>query len=209
MKILIADDHPVLLAGVRAVLERAGLDVVGEAHTGPEVVPLVARVEPDVALIDMRMPGLDGLGCIERIKAHHPEVKVVVLSMNGEPDLVQAAFRRGACGYILKAIDAEGLVSAIRQAVEGTAFHARGLPGVSDDGVTRRAGLTEREATILKLVARGLSNHEIARELWVTEPTVKFHLTRIYKKLGVGSRTAAARWAFAKGVAGGPNEAAA
>lgn len=201
MKVLIADDHPVLLAGVRAVLEEAGLEVVAEAHSGPEVLPLAGRYSPDVALLDLRMPGLDGLGCIERLKERYPDIKVVILSMNGEPEQMQAAFRCGACGYVLKGIAPRDLVSAIRQAVDGTAFHAQGLPAVTDGALIRSAGLTEREAEILRLVARGLSNQEIARELWVTEPTVKFHLTRLYRKLGVTSRTAAARWAFAKGLA--------
>jgi DNA-binding NarL/FixJ family response regulator len=209
VKVLIADDHPVLLTGVRTVLVEAGLEVVAEARTGPEVLPLVGRHSPDVALIDLRMPGLDGLGCIERIKARYPDVKVVILSMNGEPEQMQAAFRRGACGYVLKGIDPRDLVSAIRQAVDGTAFHAQGLPAVSDGALIRAAGLTDREAEILRLVARGLSNQEIARELWVTEPTVKFHLTRLYRKLGVTSRTAAARWAFAKGLAAETIEATA
>jgi DNA-binding NarL/FixJ family response regulator len=205
VRVIIADDHPVLLAGVRRVLEGSGFDVVGEAHSGPEVLPLAGRLEPDVALLDMRMPGLDGLGCIERLHARYPQVKVVVLSMTSEPEVVQAAFRRGACGYVLKAIDPEGLVSAIRQAIDGTAFHAQGLPALSDDGPSSSAGLTERELEILKLVASGLSNHEIGRRLWVTEPTVKFHLTRIYRKLGVSCRTAAARWAFTKGIVGAPS----
>lgn len=209
MRILIADDHPVLLTGVRSVLEQGGFEVVGEVHSGPEVLPLAGRVDPDIALIDMRMPGLDGLGCIERLHARYPEIKVIVLSMTGEPDTVQAAFRRGACGYILKGIDAAGLVSAIRQAVEGTAFHAFGLPALANDSVATNAGLSEREVEILKLVATGLSNLEIGKELWVTEPTVKFHLTRIYRKLGVSSRTAAARWAFAKGLVTDPTHEAA
>jgi DNA-binding NarL/FixJ family response regulator len=209
VKVLIADDHPVLLAGVRTVLEEAGLEVVAEAHSGPEVVPLAGRYSPDVALLDLRMPGLDGLGCIERLKARYPNVKVVILSMNGEPEQMQAAFRCGACGYVLKGIEPRDLVSAIRQAVDGTAFHAQGLPAVTDGALIRSAGLTEREAEILRLVARGMSNQDIARELWVTEPTVKFHLTRLYRKLGVTSRTAAARWAFAKGLAAERAEAGA
>ena len=200
LRVLIADDHPVLLAGVRRILEDAGFEVVGEAHSGPEVLPLAGRVDPDLAIIDLRMPGLDGLDCIDRLRRRYPRVKVVIFSMNGEPEQVQAAFQRGACGYVLKSIDPRGLVSAIRQAVDGTAFHARGLPALASDTASQSAGLTDRETEILKLVARGLSNAEIARELWVTEPTVKFHLTRTYRKLGVTSRTAAARWAFAKGL---------
>jgi DNA-binding NarL/FixJ family response regulator len=202
MKLLIADDHPLILVGVRQILEGEPLfEVVGTATTGAEVLPLVARLNPDVVLLDLRMPGMDGLGCLERIRERHPKVKVVVLSMSTDPEQIQAAFKRGACGFVIKSIDPSDLASAIRQAVQGTAFHALGLPALNENAVGRAAGLTEREVTIMKAVSRGLSNQAIGKELWVTEQTVKFHLTNIYKKLGVTNRTEAARWAFAKGLA--------
>jgi DNA-binding NarL/FixJ family response regulator len=202
MKLLIADDHPLIVAGVRHILEREPLfEVVGTAATGAEVLPLVARLNPDVVLLDLRMPGVDGLGCLERIRARHPKVKVIILSMTTDPEQIQAAFKRGACGFLIKTIDLSDLASAIRQAVAGTAFHALGLPALNENAVARAAGLTERELTIMKAVSRGLSNQAIGKELWVTEQTVKFHLTNVYRKLGVTNRTEAARWAFAKGFA--------
>lgn len=202
MKLLIADDHPLIVAGVRQILEREPLfEVVGTAATGAEVLPLVARLNPDVVLLDLRMPGVDGLGCLERIRARHPMVKVIILSMTTDPEQIQAAFKRGACGFLIKTIDLNDLASAIRQAVAGTAFHALGLPALNENAVARAAGLTERELTIMKAVSRGLSNQAIGKELWVTEQTVKFHLTNVYRKLGVTNRTEAARWAFAKGFA--------
>ncbi|MCW2963925.1 MAG: two component transcriptional regulator, LuxR family [Actinomycetia bacterium] len=200
MNVLIADDHPLFLAGVRDLLGREeGFDVIGEARYGPEVLPLVSRLHPDLLLLDLRMPGLDGLACLERVRARHPKVKVVVLSMCAEPEQIQAAFKRGACGYVLKSIDANDLTSAIRQAVDGTAYHAFGLPALNEDTSARLAGLTEREIEIVKAVARGLSSQAIGKELWVTEQTVKFHLTNIYRKLNVSNRTEAARWAFSQG----------
>ena len=201
MKILIADDHPLMLAGVRHSLEAdEGFEVVAEARSGTEVLPLIGRTSPDAVLLDLRMPGIDGLGCLDRIVARHPNTKVIVLSVTSDPERIQAAFRHGACGYIVKGIDVIDLPSAIRQAVDGTAYHALGLPALNEESAVKAAGLTERELTIIKAVARGLSNQAIGRELWVTEQTVKFHLTNIYRKLRVANRTEAARWAFAHGL---------
>jgi DNA-binding NarL/FixJ family response regulator len=201
MRILLADDHTLMLAGIRRVLEEAGdFEVVGEAHVGSEVLPLVGRTDPEVVLLDLRMPGIDGLGCLERIRARYPRVKVVVLSASTNPEQIQAALARGACGYVVKTIAGQDLASAIRQAIEGTVYHAIGMPEMSETAIAKSAGLTERELTIVKAVARGLSNQAIAKELWVTEQTVKFHLTNIYRKLGTANRTEAANWAFARGL---------
>jgi DNA-binding NarL/FixJ family response regulator len=201
MKVVIADDHALMLAGMRQALEAdVGFEVVGEARSGSEVLPLVARLSPDVVVLDLRMPGVDGLGCLQRIREHFPGVKVVICSMSSDPDQIQAAFKRGAAGYILKTINPIDLGSAIRQAVEGTAYHALGLPAMDEETVARAAGLTDREFEIVKAVARGLSNKAIANELWVTVQTVKFHLTSIYRKLRVNNRTEAARWALRKGL---------
>lgn len=201
MKLLIADDHPLVVAGIREVLAKEpSFDIVGSASSGSEVMPLIGRLNPDVVLLDLRMPGVDGLGCLERINDRYPKIKVVVLSMTTDPEQIQAAFKRGACGFVIKSIDPADLASAIRQAVNGTAFHALGLPALNENAVARSAGLTDRELMIMKAVSRGLSNQAIGKELWVTEQTVKFHLTNLYRKLGVTNRTEAARWAFAKGL---------
>jgi DNA-binding NarL/FixJ family response regulator len=201
VRIVIADDHPVLLAGVRTVLEAdGGFEIVGETHVASNILPLVGETEPDVVLLDMRMPGMDGLSCLDRLRARHPEVRVVMYSMGAEPEQVQAAFKRGACGYVIKSVDPRDLGSAIRQAVEGTAFHALGLPAITEDTVAKAAGLTEREFEIMKAVALGLANKAIGKELWITEQTVKFHLTNIYRKLGISNRTEAARWALSRGL---------
>lgn len=205
MKVLLADDHRLMLQGIRAALAGAeGIEVVGEAHTGSQVLPLVGQTGADVVLLDIRMPQLDGLGCLERLRERFPEVKVVVLSLFSDAEHIQMALSRGAVGYIVKSINPLDLPAAIRQAVEGTVYHPLGLPEVDEASEARAAGLTERETAILKAVARGLSNQAIGRELWVTEQTVKFHLTNIYRKLGVRNRTEAARYAYQHGLVESP-----
>ena len=207
MKVLIADDHPLMLGAVRRVLEAAdGFEVVAETRKGPEVLPLIGRTAPDVVLLDLRMPELDGLACLDRIAARHPQTKVVVLSVSSDPEVIQAAFDHGACGYLVKSIDLADVVSAITRALEGTAYEAVGLP-MLDESATDEVGLTDRELTILNGVARGLSNQALGKELWVTEQTIKFHLTNIYRKLKVGNRTEAARWAFTHGLVGDADSA--
>jgi DNA-binding NarL/FixJ family response regulator len=205
MKVLIADDHRLMVEGIRHALEPAeDIEVVGEASVGSQVLPLVRRLSPDVVLLDMRMPQMDGLLCLDGIRKHCPKVKVIVLSVFSDPEHIQAAFRHGASGYIVKSVNPVDLPSAIRQAVEGTVFHAIGVPESSDAAIGKASGLTERELGILKAVARGLSNSAIGKELWVTEQTVKFHLTNIYRKLDLANRTEAARYAYEHGLVDSP-----
>ncbi len=125
-----------------------------------------------------------------------------MLSASTSPDLIESALRRGASAYVLKSVDPSDLPSTLRQAVSGNVFSAIGLATANDAGATgpRGSGLTERETAILKALARGLSNDEIAKELWVTQQTVKFHLTNIYRKLGVKNRTEATRYAYQQGL---------
>jgi DNA-binding NarL/FixJ family response regulator len=202
MRVLIADDHPLILAGIKHALEEAdGFDVVAETNNGSQVLPLVSQTKPDLALLDMRMPGMDGLTCLDRIRARHPEVKVVILSVSTDPDVIQDVLNRGASAYIVKSVNPVDVPSALRQALEGSVFNAIGLPEkqVADDAA-KAAGLTDRETSILKALARGLSNDAIGKELWVAEQTVKFHLTNIYRKLGVSNRTEATRYAYEHGL---------
>jgi DNA-binding NarL/FixJ family response regulator len=201
MKVLIADDHRLVLEGVRRALASArDIEVVAEATSGSQVLPLVRRTNPDLVLLDMRMPGLDGLACLEQLTKHCPSVKVIVLSAYKESNHVQAAFNRGASGYIVKTVNPVDLPSAMRQAVDGTFFSPLGTPDASDGDGAASAGLTDREFDILKALARGLSNLAIGKEFWVTEQTVKFHLSNIYRKLGVANRTEAARYAYERGL---------
>ena len=194
-----------MLGGIRKALEASeDIEIVGEAHNGSQVLPLIARTLPDVVLLDMRMPQLDGLACLEMIRTRYPAIKVVMLSVFSDPSHIEAALARGASGYIIKSINPLDLPSAVRQAVEGTVYHPVGLPDDTETTSAKAVGLSEREVSILKAVARGLSNQAIGKELWVTEQTVKFHLTNIYRKLGVANRTEAARYAYQHGLVGSP-----
>jgi DNA-binding NarL/FixJ family response regulator len=206
MRVLIADDHPLILAGIKRALEEAdGFDVVAEASTGSQVLPLVSQTHPDLALLDLRMPEMDGLTCLDRIRKQHPKVKVVILSVSTDPEVVQTVLNHGAAAYVVKSVNPIDLSSALRQALEGTVFSAIGLPEkTAQQDAVKAAGLTERETTILRALARGLSNEAIGKELWVAEQTVKFHLTNIYRKLDVKNRTEAARYAYEHGLTDSP-----
>src|ERR671934_584548 len=201
VKVLIADDHRLMAEGVkRALAEADDFEVVGEAQNGAQVLPLVSRLRPDMVLLDLRMPQMDGLQCLAEIRERYPETKVVVLSVSTDPEVIQAVLKRGASAYIVKNVNPADLPSALRQAAEGTVFTAIGLAENGVSAVAKEAWLTERELVILDALTRGLSNSAIAKELWVAEQTVKFHLTNIYRKLGVANRTEAARYAYEHGL---------
>ena len=200
LKIVIADDHRLILHAVRESIEAVDdMEIVGEADSGAAVLPLVERTRPDVVLLDVRMPGMDGLACLERIRKRHPRIDVVMFSGCCEDEQIRAAFRRGAAAYIVKSVNPADLPAAIRQAHEHTVYHPLGA-GHDAPGETELPELTDRELAVLKAVARGLSNRAISKEFWVTEQTVKFHLGNIYRKLGVPNRTAAARHAHQHGL---------
>ena len=203
MRVLIADDHRLILDGIRRALQEADdIEVVGEAQSGTQVLPLVARTSPDLVLLDLRMPGMDGLTCLDRIRQRHPKVKVVILSVSTDAELIRSAMKRGAAAYIVKSVNPADLPSALRQVVEGTFYSVAGLPELLGNGESQQddAGLTERELAILKAAAQGLSNAAIAKELWLSQQTVKFHLTNVYRKLGVSNRTEATRYAYQHGL---------
>jgi len=205
LKVLIADDHRLILDGIKRSLEDdGGFEVVGEASSGERVLPLVGRTNPDLVVLDLRMPGMDGLICLDQIKKRHPAVKVVVLSVSTDEKLIENVLKRGASAYIVKSVNPVDLPAALRQAVEGTVFSAIGLPEATAASAAKAAGLTERETVILTALARGLSNEQIGKELWIAEQTVKFHLTNIYRKLGVANRTEAARYAYQQGLVESP-----
>lgn len=201
IRIVVAVEHPMVRAGVRASLERdPGFAVIGEAKSAGSLTNLLEQTKPTVLLLDPDLRGLDAYAFLDHLAGRERAPGVVLLSDDDDPEHVQAAFSRGALGYILKRIDPLDLPAAIRQAVDGTAYHAHGLPDLNEDAAARSAGLTDRELAVVKAVARGLSNSAIGEELWVTEQTVKFHLTNAYRKLGVDNRTAAARWAVSRGL---------
>ena len=201
IRVLLVDDHRLILAAIRAALEKAGeIDVVGEAAEGKQVLRLIRQTNPDVVLLDLRLPDMDGLACLDRIRQSYPDVKVIVLSAFSDPEHIESAFKRGAITYIVKSVHPTDLPSALRQAVEQTVHHGIRVIGDSGTHTGNGLGLTERELWMLRAVARGLTNDAISKEFWVTEHTVKFHLNRIYRKLGVSNRTQAALLAHEHGL---------
>jgi DNA-binding NarL/FixJ family response regulator len=205
MRVLIADDHRLMLDGIRRALEDdGGFDIVAETMNGTQVLPLVSRTKPELVLLDVRMPNMDGLACLDEIRRRHPDIKVVMLSASTSQEMVETALRRGAAAYIVKSIDPSDLASTLRQAIDGNVFSAYGVGDASDSSSAKAAGLTDREISILKALAKGSSNEQIAKEFWVAQQTVKFHLTNIYRKLGVKNRTEAIRHAYKLGFVESP-----
>jgi DNA-binding NarL/FixJ family response regulator len=199
-RLLIADDHPLVLEGIRRALEGIpDIEIVGQTTKGSQVLPLIARHQPDLVLLDIRMPEMDGLACLDLIRARHAGVRVVVLSAHTDREHIEAALRRGAAAYLVKGLNPLDLPSALRQAIEGTVFHVLGAPADGESS-GQLAELTKREVEMLKALGRGLSNQAIGKELWISEQTVKFHLRNIYRKLGVNNRIEAARLAFEHGL---------
>ena len=196
-----ADDHRLMLAAVRRALEGAeDLEIVSEVSVGSRVVPAVRETNPDVVLLDMRMPELDGLTCLARLRSHDPTLAVVILSSYSDEGHIEAAREAGALGYIVKTIEPVDLAAVLRSALSGRPFEVWGEAAPQGVGSTGAESLSERESVVLEAVARGLSNREIGRELWISEQTVKFHLRNLYRKLGVSSRTEAARYAYRSGL---------
>ena len=204
IRILIADDHSVVRQGLRMFLELdAELEVVGEARDGEEAVAEVERLKPDVVLMDVLMPRLDGLGATSQIRQHFPETEVLVLTSVLDDVSITGAVRNGAIGYLLKDTQAEDLCKAIHQAANGkvslspevAARLAKELYSVQPN----LTELTAREREVLQLIAAGASNREIAHTLIIAEKTVKAHVSSLLSKLGVQSRTQAALYAVQKG----------
>jgi DNA-binding NarL/FixJ family response regulator len=199
IRVLIAGDDRLVLEGIELALEGVdGIQIVGCAKSGGDVVPAIARTNPDIVLLDIRMPRLDGLASLEQIRKLHPKLKLAMLSPSAEPDHIRSAFRRGADAYVVKSIDPDDLASALRQVFDRTIYYPATPTNANGDGAV--STLTPRELAMLKAVARGLSNQTISREFWVTEQTVKFHLTNIYRKLGIRNRAEATRFAYEHGI---------
>jgi DNA-binding NarL/FixJ family response regulator len=196
LRVVVCDDHELMRSALCAVLTPdEGLEVVGEAADGNAMLALVEATEPDVVLLDLGLPGLDGLRCLELLRERHPDVATVVVSATDDPATIDAAFRRGAAAYALKSVNPLDLPATVRQAVEGSVFRPdRSAAGALEP--SRATGLSEKEAVVLAELAKGHSNREIAQTLWLSEQTVKFHLRNVYRKLGVANRTDALRLAL-------------
>ena len=196
IRVILAEDQALMRDAVKLVFERAeDVELVGEVANGHDLLPLMKRVEADVVLLDVQLPGLDGLACLEALAQRHPAIDVAMLSAVEDPQVIESAFRRGARGYILKSINPFDLPAAIRQIVERTVHLATIAPDEAVP-VRRPGGLSEKELAVLGELCDGHTNKQIAANLWLSEQTVKFHLRNIYRKLGIKSRTEALRYAY-------------
>ena len=196
IRVVLAEDQALMRDAVRLVCDEADdVELVGEVANGHELLPLLKRVEADVVLLDVQLPGLDGLACLEALAEHHAGVKVAMLSAVEDAQVIESAFRRGADAYIFKSVNPFDLPAAIRQLVDGSVIH-RSVASSSNAAAPKAAGLSEKEVTVLVELCHGHTNKQIAAKLWLSEQTVKFHLRNVYRKLGIKSRTEALRYAY-------------
>jgi len=202
--VLIADDHPIVRDGLRGIFTSRGFEVLGEAANGAEAVALAERLRPDVVLMDLRMPGTDGVAAITELARLGNPARVLVLTTYDTDSDVLPAVEAGATGYLLKDAPREDLFRAVEAAARGEAVLS---PAVASRLMGRvrepaREPLSQREREVLTLVARGSTNKEAAKKLFISEATVKTHLIHVYAKLGVKDRAAAVAVAFERGLLG-------
>jgi DNA-binding NarL/FixJ family response regulator len=216
-RVVIVEDHPLMQSALEATLERAeGFTVAGTATSGLQAEPLVSRTKPDLVLLDLQLPGLDGLSCLALLRERHPETTVVVLSGVEDDEIVERALSGGAAAVVKKSISPADLPVLLRQVLQGSVKFA--TPRIARAVVTQatrqsrldevraeacgETGLTARELEVLEMVSRGLPNRAVAEELFLSDQTVKRHLRKVYRKLGVANRTEAARTAYRLGLHG-------
>jgi DNA-binding NarL/FixJ family response regulator len=200
IRILVADDHPTVREGIRALLSgRADMDLIGEASTGDEAATLAAAMQPDVVIMDLRMPGLNGIDATRQITANSPRMAVLVLTMLEDDDSIFAAMRAGALGYLLKGAGRDEMTRAIHAVANGEAIYSPAIAQhiigyFSNAGLNRYepfAELTQREREVLDLIAAGLNNSAIAVRLFLSPKTVKNHISNIFMKMQVTDRAQA------------------
>ncbi len=204
IKILIADDHPIVRDGLSAILgTQPDFEVIGEASNGEEVIEKVKELNPDIILLDLEMPKVDGIEALKRLTAENSEIRIIVLTVFDTDERILTSVQYGARGYLLKDTPRDKIFNAIRVVSQGgSLIH----PVVVSKLLSQSSGkksfeeLSERELEVLKLLAVGLSNKEIAKELCITERTVKFHVSSILGKLGAGNRTEAVSMALQQGI---------
>jgi DNA-binding NarL/FixJ family response regulator len=204
IRVLLADDHAVVRSGLSQLLATVeDMEVVGTASDGAEAVTLALEERPDVTLMDLSMPNMDGIEAIGRVRAQNPDARIVVLTSFSDRERILDALDAGAIGYLLKDAEPDELIRGVRAAAAGEAPLA---PKAASAVLTARteqrpaAELTPREREVLGALARGKANKQIARELGISEKTVKAHLTRVFEAIGVSDRTAAALWAQRHGL---------
>jgi DNA-binding NarL/FixJ family response regulator len=207
IRLVIADDHEVVRSGLKNLLADSEFQIVGEAASGEEVVAYVSDLEPDVLLLDIRMPEGDGLGALSKIKHQYPDLPVLILSTYDNPTYVARAVALGASGYVLKGSGREKLVQAIRRVAAGELAWTREdlrrvarAPGGASPAPDLESALTPRELEVVGHLAHGHSNQEIAQALSISYETVKEHVQNVLRKIGVADRTQAAVWAVRQGL---------
>jgi DNA-binding NarL/FixJ family response regulator len=212
-RILLVDDHELVRQGIAAMLTSASdIEIVGQARTGREAIEYTRRDLPDVVLMDVKMPDMDGLEATRRIKEERPRTAVIMVTMHDNPNYLRDAVRAGAAGYLLKDVSGEELIDAVRQVASGGAFiESQMLKGMLSEmkptgqpASSAAKNLTKREREILSLVAEGMSNREIAEKLVLSPETVKSHVAAILEKLNVSDRTQAAIYAVRNGLVESP-----
>lgn len=204
--VLLVDDHLVVRQGLRAFLEvQEDIRVVGEAGDGAGALALVADLRPDVVLLDLQLPGMSGVDVLRAMRERGDSARVLVVTSFTQPDAVLPAMRAGAAGYVYKDVEPASLAQGIRSVHAGQTLLADDVAAilVADESRESAVGLTDREGDVLRELAQGRSNREIARALVVSEKTVKTHVSNILLKLGVQDRTQAALWAVRNGIAHG------
>jgi DNA-binding NarL/FixJ family response regulator len=202
------DQHPLWLDTVEQVVARVNIEVVAKATSSLNALALLEELRPDLLVTGLKMADgeIDGLTLLRSACERDPDIRAIVLSMYDDAQHIEAAFAAGAAAYVLKTAHPDDLTAAIRQAFDHSMYLAGARPAVipAAPAVDDSPGLTRRELEILQLVAEGHSNAQLARMLWVTEQTVKFHLSNIYRKLNVSNRTEASRWAQLRGLLAAP-----
>ena len=202
VQVLVVDDHQLVIEAIRTVLDDdGGVEIVGEALSGAEALAMLEREQPDIVLLDLRMPGMNGLECLDQIRARFPAVRVVFLSGSDDDELALETLERGASAFVSKNVEPRDLSAVLRQVVEGSVLSNLGM-AIEPRGAraARKAGLTPREGEVLAALAEGRPNKQIARQLHVSEQAVKYHLTNIYRKLETPNRVEALRRATVLGL---------
>ncbi len=204
MRVLLAEDHKIVRQGTRMYLESMGIEIAGEATTGLEAVKLARELQPDVVLMDIHMPELTGVEATRRIRHDNADVRVLVLTAYDDPAYVHALLEAGADGYVLKTAELSQLYRALQDVAVGrTAFDVEVMAKAAQheqDAPKLVEGLTDRELEILNSAARGLTNKEIGKVLFISDRTVQGHLQNVYQKLGVGTRTEAVTAGLSRGM---------
>lgn len=209
--VLVVDDHALHRDGTRHILEQhADLEVVGDAASGETALALVRQLHPDVVLMDIRLPGMNGIEATRRIRKDHPDVRVLMVTAHDDDEYVRGALEAGAAGYLSKTAPGRKLIEAVRAVAAGTTvLEPTTLTRLLSESAHPRnaaSGLTDRELAVLKLLADGMHNKQVARELGISLRTVERHCDNIYDKLGVGSRTEAVVWAISSKLVSVPDD---